>query len=449
MKEYINLKIISPISEYKFDNENKEYELIIIYNENDDIVRIYKYIIKNIRNIDEYVKGVYIKENIEIIKNEGKKIIIKIIEKEKNEKKKMRILFSGELEERKTENNKKTQIIKLKSPKKETKIEYKNKMSYLDERIHNIECNEKNIAYIFYEKNKDKIIKVKEPIRINIKEEKNNVIFYNRYNKIYTTEEIKEKIEDNKNILEIYNKRIKNNKRNQKEKNKELYKKRIMKISKYKNNILKSPIDGKISKIEKISTESKINIFDNIIELKKMIEEKKIKEIKKGYFILNGKNDNKKIYMPYGGVIKEIKEKVNEKSYGILMKIKTEYYMPENIKERNYAALLNGNYIHTNMGVGAGWRAYPERLKKQPNTELEYYILIVGYDKKLLNIKNKKIKNKKRLETGEEIGEMGENGGYIYIFINREIKYSTDIEKYTKKNILTYVRGRDTIGEIL
>lgn len=229
----------------------------------------------------------------------------------------------------------------------------------------------------------------------------------------------------------------------------------------YLNNILTSPTDGRIRGF-KVNDTTKFILYNKTYFLKDFTIKPEQLIGGNGYLCRMNPQDYQRAFTPYGGYLTEI-SLYDTGVRTIVLKYESDYFIPPTVHERDYAAIIYGNFIHTGTGVGAGNRAYPELLKVQPDTYLIYYVVLMGS----IELTNSKLNDLIKIlpknsvhrikpvwvDQGEEIGYFGCSDGTVIMMTNRPIEFSADISYYSKmklnslkKPIDTYVKARDLVG---
>ena len=189
-----------------------------------------------------------------------------------------------------------------------------------------------------------------------------------------------------------------------------------------------------------------------------------------GFYCRKCPQDYNGVCFPFSGDLKNITLlKKSDHPYTMIFRIDSDYYIPKNVSERALLSVLRGNHTYGGVGIGAGSRAFPELLKKQPNTHLTYYLIIVGatkrdfikFSNKFSNIDttlemNKTIHFKSTwVDKGEELGNIICGGGSVIVLCNRKINFENDIRFYSKlvknslkKPIDCLINIKDIVGKL-
>lgn len=410
MVGYIQLNYLSPISNYIFDNTN-QYVLVFYTNKNEQII-INKILIEDINNISDIIRAFNINKTIKSI---GKIHIVKLFCHNNN---KIFLLFTGKLI--KKNNFGKLSILILNKPincnNELLHTNYINDISYLENVFFNLEKYDNNqICVIFYTQTLLQLNKPIKPVIINA-----NIKFtYNRYDKIFT---IDTKSSQNKYCGE----------------------KRILRYDPYNNNALITPIDGKLRAFH-INKSTVFNINNLQLYIHNIIDNFHDINGGSGYVIKIDKNDYKYIHTPYNGYLIDLIDANNM----IIFKFKSNYFIPDHIKERDYLSVVNGNFTYGGVGVGAGSRMCPQLIKPQPKIELIVYLILF----QSVKFTNKKIISKIKTNNlsnlwfgqGEELGYCINDTNYISILVNRPIEFASDISIENNK-ASTFIKAMDIIG---
>lgn len=491
MDEFIEINYISPISNYKFANINKYY-LVIINSTRDNSIFINKIHLENIKNVSVDIRSYNINKAITLISQERYPICsIKLFENDTINNT-IKLLFSGNIDTNFIEYNGIKTII-LFSPSNVLNCEreciFENDISFVSEQFFNFETINKDskcILFITKLKNTDKQIIKPFIYQFDISP---NIFIYDRYqqnvireilniqeqyyilNSLCKTNTYSDYIQFIK-IFQIDVNKYTDNKNFKNNSFKEMFMRRINPIYRkihfdsYLNNVILSPTDGRISTFD-ITKKFKFSYYNYIFGIDDLIY--------KSNEILNGKgfknrmipSDYSRIFLPYSGNLTNIGIFGNDKNkpYMITMRFESDYFIPNDVHEREYLSVIYGNNINVSRG-------YPELVEKQPNTCLVFYLILLGNNlvdsiiftnNKLLNMTkiitlntNYKM-NFMWFEQGEEIGTFNCCIGQTLFMINRFIQFTSDIRFYSKidedsklkKPIETYIKAKDIIGLIL
>lgn len=182
----------------------------------------------------------------------------------------------------------------------------------------------------------------------------------------------------------------------------------------YENGCKKQGICNKIY-IDKVNYNTIISVIQGII-------------LNKSYFSFITR-DMQQMVMPQDGELVDIK--YNGSS--TILTFYNEYFIPKSIMERDLASVHNGNYTYAGVGVGIGNRNYPERIAKQPDTVLIFYIII----NERINV------SKKFYYQGSFLATINANVTIDLIF-NRDISFKKKISRTNN----TFIEKYDLIGSI-
>lgn len=437
MTDFIEINHIAPLSRYIFEKgDNIKYQLVLISTlNNKPVISVIN--LNNIDNISETVRGYTVRKIVKTNSIVGMSDSIKLFKLKDNI---LYLLFSGRLEHDYIEYNSKHIITLSGSPSSNNKLRnthFINESSYLNEKFFNFDTSTTDKCII-------SLLKVKRPQsqvvqRKIINNVKRGYLIYDRYSTNIILENIPDHIVrkiDNGNVhnqhINIFKSYYCENSKNYSEFlddyqiDANMYKKknpedrikleyRPKRYEPYINNILTAPSDSRIS------FKDEHNIICRVTP-----------------------QDYRYIHVPYAARLINITKGTDITTY----KFESNYYMPPDVAERDYPALITGNYIHHGVGVGMGSRYQPSLLKIQPDTILRYSLTITGgyipTNKKLINEKEVN-GDSKWFEQGEEIGKYGCRGGIITCIFNRKIDYTSDIKDKTYN---TFVKLNDIIGII-
>ena len=228
---------------------------------------------------------------------------------------------------------------------------------------------------------------------------------------------------------------------------------RKLNIDPYDGNQIVSPADGRVRGFV-INPTLHIGMSDGRKQLLSSIikdDELYNNGFNNGFSVRIASHDGKKIIVPYDSVLTNL----SEGSESIVFKFETTYFMPRDVKERDYWSAITGNHNYSGSGVGMGNRYskdYYNHQKPQQQTHLTYYIIVSSPNN------SKKIKNrspKTDFNRGDELCYL-DGGGFIFVVFNRPIKFQNDIAHYSslpvgknKKAIECRVLRGDGIGTLL
>jgi len=442
MVDYLEINHIAPISRYIFSNsENTKYKLvhISVYNGSPSLAIID---IPSIDNINDTVRGYTVNKIIKINNRTGNSDSLKLFKIKDNQ---LYLLFTGKIDNDYIEYNSKHTVTLHGAPTYTKNMlrntKYINESSYLNEIFFNFDTSTNDKCII-------SLLKVKVPQepyinRIIIKKLNKGYLIYNRYSDNIIVENIPEHIikkididGDNHNQhLDIFRSYYCENNGNKKSKDPinefiedyqidlNIYKGnnynnrlklgyRPKKFEPYINSIITSPVDCRITPIQN----------------------------NKGFMCRIAPQDYQYVHIPYTAKLINIFNKDKATIY----RFETDYFMPNNVYERDLSAVITGNYIHHGVGVGMGSRYKPELLDAQPNTKLTYSLAIMGQH----ILTNNKFNYKKRdiwFEQGDELCKFVCRGGNIIILFNRDVNPTSDIDN---RKYQTYIKLNDIIGII-
>ncbi len=215
------------------------------------------------------------------------------------------------------------------------------------------------------------------------------------------------------------------------------------------------------------------------IKLGELVANSSVLDGGSGFVMRMTPKDNPYIYLPYAGTLEEVTfiEGSNDttnlfgKAHAISLRFTNDFFIPPTVHERMYLPALYGNHMYGGMGVGAGSRDSRERIAPQPDTKLEFYVVIIGSvtndsikltHKLLKNLHkegyNKRIKlNPTWMDAGTEIGHITCGVGTVIYTVNRPMSFASDIRYYSKidddtplhKPIDCLMQQKDVVGGIL
>ena len=155
--------------------------------------------------------------------------------------------------------------------------------------------------------------------------------------------------------------------------------------------------------------------------------------IKGGFKCRTILSDYPRVCVPYQGYLIDVVKKEGYISFNFV----NDYFIPSHVEEREYISVVLGHNINVSRG-------YPELVDVQPNTLLNYSLIVKGKSIVVINKKKKKL----WFEQGEEMCVFDSCVGDVYVVFNRPFRYSADVGKYCSKGIECYVRFNDNIGRI-
>jgi len=245
-------------------------------------------------------------------------------------------------------------------------------------------------------------------------------------------------------------------------------------VDDYANNILTTPSDGNYLAFG-INAHTRLTIQDMHIPIGSIIKDMNTEYNGAGLVARLSNKHYQRITVPYNGYLAQVgifndrPNNVNDKStnstkYHIVLRFINNYFVPPHVHERDNLSAIYGH--NTNMS-----RYYPELIKVQEKTPLDYYVILFGNSNpasiQLTNAKLSDIKNKITVGTmsdirtiyfdqGEDIGAFNMCEGYIMMLMNRPMRFTSDLNFYSKlvgnhlsKPIETYIKQNDIAGYIL
>ncbi len=459
INRFLEFKFISPISDYKFNKSSYNYYLVITNmgasSSNNDKIVVNKIHLKNIDNINETIRSYFISRSIKLYPSDKVSYNINLFEHNKSSNI-ITLLFSGAININKTESNHKAYILLNRVFDSNVSTEYKDTSSFLNEKFFNIETvirdtikNEKNCCLLFFSKSFRTNNRIIVP---EIVDGSNKEYIYFRY--------------ANTLIKEIvFNKAL------------PLYIDRPIKYHPYKNNLITATTDGRLRGFE-IESDLTFKIYNKQIRLQNLVDAKAVSQLLggSGYLSRVLLQDHKSVHMPYSGYLKQVGI-FNRGDYTFTgLKFDSDYFIPPDVHERDYASVILGNYTYSGVGVGAGTRppgncfACDDFIKPQPNTRLIFTVILINHNNsrvltnpKLMNFLKNCPKNKYAtvvpkpiwMQQGEKIGELTNDKtypSYTITMFNRRIEFTSDIMHYSidtdnKKNCL--IRLNDMVGLLI
>jgi len=457
MKEFIEINYISPISKHKF-NKNNKYYLVFINLSMVHTIIIRKIKIKNLDNINEHIRSFYIGKTIEI-NNQNLNFTIMLFEHNSNM---ISLFFIGKINTNTLELNN-IHILNLQVPTDVIgnlrQVKYNQETDFLQEIFFNFETyksNEKCTLFISKVEKSNKNIIYPYIFKFNITTEK---YIYNRYydNIIKEHEHIKlnkiclnNSINDYIKLVKLYgidiNKYLKCNEKTFKSmfmrKINPTYRKLV--FHPYMNDIISCPNDGRLVGFD-IKKSLKFNFSNDVsIELNKLVNKPYELINKNGFISRLIPSDYQIIHLPYSGYLTNIYSENNKLKF-IVMRFENEYFIPNDVHEREYISVVYGHPIYES-------KFYPELLEVQPKTKLIYYLILIGNSSNdSIKIINNKLIDYDTiwLEKGEEIAKFNCCYGTTIFMTNRKIKFSFDIDQYSKINLESYIKACDVIGKLI
>lgn len=480
MTEVIEINYISPISDYVFD-KIKKYYLIIINGDKMDTVIINKLIIQDINNVTDTNRAFYIGKCIQLYsscdnrknKSQSSYYITKLFEHDMATNK-IKLLFTGNLNVDELEYNS-IKVSYLGIPSKvvgSARIgNYNNDASFLEEQFFNYETITEKKCMLFISKRQKSTKPIIKPFCFKF-EKSPDIYVYDRYNKTVIREQNFIGLDNfcNSNTFNDYVKFIKSysidvNRYINKKKDtfKSMFMRkinpqfRLLSYNPYSNNIICSPVDGRIIGFD-INKDTKFNFYGIPYHYTNFVgtDAQNILNAS-GFMNRMTPYDYQRINVPYSAYLTEIS--ISNKY--ITLKFESDYFMPPDVYEREYISVVYGHNIQMSRG-------YPELVEVQPKTKLLYYLVlfsnklndsIVFTNNNLINIGqslkvNTSSKMKIWLEGGEELGVFNCCLGSTLILLNRPIIFTSDIDFYSgpgdglNNKIECFIRTKDMIGLI-
>jgi hypothetical protein len=510
MSGYLEFNYISPISDHKFKKD--VLHILVVSTINNNKIKLYKTIIKNIDNLDDQVIGYPINKSIIC---DSSQFNVKLFSFDKLTNK-INLLFFGSIQSDDFEYGNMNYIQLIKSTNSDISIDYEDNSDFMNDIFFkNNDSNNvsKNRVYLYIGKVKTIIKPIMKPTEIDYdnKELKKELWYYDRYSAHTVKEYIPLKLEkmSKVNLIKNYEKYFMNNQ--QKINNKILkLDDRPLIFEQYSNNTVSSPVDGKLIGF-RITDNLKLAIGDLIYGMKSLVSLPDQFIGGSGLKCRVSASDYQRVHMPYSGYIKEIGVfKQRNGSNLVSMRFESSYFIPSTVHERDLLSVVNGHFTYGGVGGGAGNRAYPELLLPQPKTYLIFNIVIMtpntftftntkllrhplvsreseslhsegrkdskesepigdnpfrgnlalleqasGQNKNIINNKNVKVKSY-WYEQGEELGKLLNGFGTVLFLVNRPMEFTADIEhnskinpeSYSKTVIETYVKTRDIVATL-
>lgn len=470
MINIIEINYISPVTNYKFDMSKKSYYLTII-DSLGCIVYINKIGLSNIGNVNENIRSYYIGKSIQVYSS-VENCSIKLFEYDSaiNE---IKLLFANSLKVCDLDYNKMENIfLYTPSPNINTLrcAKYINEISFLDEQFYNYETydtdkGKENKCILFITKRRKATVPQISPYMFKF-DESQDLFVYDRYSNNIIKEQKSYPVtafcnsntyDDYVKFVKLYN--IDVNRYNYKDKDtfKSMFmrpinlKFRPLNCNPYMNNLVSSPVDGRIRALSFDAMNKEIDIYNCINK-----EEFKNGD---GYISRLTFADYQRIYVPYQAFLKGIGFFNNNNSSCVILKFESTYFMPESVHEREYVSVIYG---HETQQA----RFFPELMDVQPKITLIYYMFIMGDGDNSVVITNANLYNFKAsmepnkmytikslwFDQAVELGVFNCCLGKVCCFFNRPVRYSSDIKLHSfdlSKKIECYVKARDIIGLLL
>lgn len=503
---YLEFQYISPVSNIKFDS-SKRYFLVIYNTTLNNVVILYKLQLKQIGNVDDTVRAYGIKQSVPINVESSPNYELKLFQ---INGKHAELLFYGSINLEGVEEFGKVNVTMFRAPTvlgKNRSSTIDGDVDFLSEQFFNFEKGKtKNVCIVFFTETRVPTLKILAPTYIKF-DFSNGLFIFDRYNngviKELVPNYLKNTLTNNNNNNNTYSQHythvsnfiktfcsnnVKNSNRFIEEyyvdttpyinldSNKPLFTKRMdltyrpTKYEPYINSMIISPVDCRLRGF-KINPTLQLNLNGSKLTVDNMVQYPKEIDGGSGFICRMCPQDYKYAYAPYGAYLKEVA--ILDDPYKIVLKFETKYFIPPDVYERAYASVIFGNHIYTGVGVGAGSRAYPEALKKQPDTTLIFYLVLIGTSSQnSISLTNTKLRYMKSIvdvgtrhkikpiwfEQGEELANVACGSGNVIMLFNRPIDFAADIKHYSVmdkngssnsplyKKMDVFVKTRDIIG---
>lgn len=424
--EFVEVKYISPSSNYNFSTVNTKYYMIITCSAPNGNIYFNKIELNQINNITEMVKGYNVGKYIGVPKVGGLFFTIKIFAHNLIDNS-ISLLFSGNVEVESMEyHNIKALVLYEPSGILDyrRKIVYHNDIDFINEIFYNYETmNKNNVCVVFLTKSIGSVEIIKAAIYDSIKSA--GIFVYNRYN----TNIVKE-------IPQSYE---------------------VIQRGDYYNFVKWYGIDvNRYNKVEMpISFSSLVMRRINIEEFRKQkfapylnglvcaASDGRTKIYNNTSFVtrLTG-SDYPYVMMPYEGImIEKSKGIMSNGNHFVVMKFVNNYYMPPSVQEREYISVLLGHRINNS-------KLYPELLVPQPDITLLFTIIMIG-NKDPQSVATVDYVPNSDIPQGTEIGSFNLCFGTVYCVFNRELNWGKDLIEYSGIDMECYIHTRDIIGVLL
>jgi hypothetical protein len=167
MTEYIEIKFLSPVSNYIFTKDDIIYVLVVTTTDSFGEIHINKIIVKEINNIDNFIRAYAVKKSIKVLPSLfGSYLNIKLFSRDIIENR-IILLFSGQIQTDKYEYGNKSYIKMNKSPfvdNKPRSSKYYDDSSFIEEQYFNYN-NSKTDEYclLFFTKTNNPIQTIVKP----------------------------------------------------------------------------------------------------------------------------------------------------------------------------------------------------------------------------------------------------------------------------------------------
>lgn len=494
MARYLELHYISPHTAYKFDKK-ANYLLVIVgtdnYNSRAVVGKVY---IKNIGNIDAQIRAFSINQSFAYGEVTDLTVMLFKLDKSSNM---INLLFTGKVDLSKQEFYGIQYMVLNKPPAAGNLLrhaKYEGDRTFLSEQFYRFERKEstKSFCILFFAKVHQTKFSIVPRTTVAYDSMQGDIYLYDRYNGTVVRELVPihpkptgllfnkhykhlQQFVNSYCFAKAYDKYVRDYQIDttvySKDKTtKNPFVKRIplqlrpKSYEPYLNNMLLAAVDSRVRAF-RINKSTKFNLYNRNYNLDDFTQKPYELHGGSGYLSRMNPQDYQRAYTPYSGYLSEVGV-YNKGARMIVLKYESDYFMPPTVHERDYAAVIYGNFIHTGVGVGAGNRAYPELLEVQPDTHLVYYVVLMGS----IELTNGKLKNLTKvldpntthrikpmwIEQGEELGYFGCADGTVVVMTNRPIEFTADISHYSKlslnslqKPLDTYVKTRDIIGLLM
>jgi hypothetical protein len=498
MPEYLDIKYISPVSNYKFD-KNKLYILALFITSSDHIVKLYKTIIKDITNINNVIRGFPISKSIIVPPSLFKNTIIAKLFSYDEHITSMDLLFTGTIDLDSLESGNINYIEMDRTLKRH--IQYETEEDFLNELFFIYECGKtKDKVFLYFGRRTSTEMPIMIPSEIKF-DDKKKLWFYDRYNNMVIKENVPVYVGDldglsvagihyrhsNSFVNEFIKKRNNNdgyvkfietyqkddrytiNTNNSNSLKLSLSKQinhgfRPQHYDPYNNNVLTSPVDGKIRSF-KINKSTELIIGSKLYQAKNMVSKSFQYEGGYGFVSRVSPINYQRVNVPYPAYLREIGIFGGTKGrpYMISMRFESTYYMPTDVAERDTLSAIYGHTRYGGAGVGLGLREFPETKEPQPEIILIYSVVIltnsyqdaIEFTNEKLEGIEKHVGDDKNIivlphwyEQGEELCKLTYGFSHVVFLTNRSIDFASDIDYYTEKKIDSFVKARDLVGTL-
>jgi len=509
MPGYLELKYISPVSNYNFNNENLHI-LVIVGTASNNKIKIYKVTIDDLDNINNTIRGYPIRKALLQMPFKFHSSLVAQLFCYNEKTKKIILLFSGLIHLDKFEAGNINYIEMNKTPPLE--LSYNKDEDFINEKFLKLEDrNTQDKAFLYLSVMPTTELPVMSPTIISYDdiENKNEIWVYSRYSNsvfkefipngfsntfkentpkqtrltLHTDYFVKNFIFNNDNydgftdMNKFYQKDNRFDIKMYNTNNTKIVLSRRMKsglrplrYEPYINNIITSPVDSRIKGFD-INPTLKLVSGKKIYDVKNLVSKPFQYDGGSGFISRVTPRDYARVHMPYSGYLKEVGifGGKDGEPYIVSLRFESSYFIPADVHERDLAAVIFGNFIHHGAGVGAGSRYWPELRLTQPDTYLIFNVIIIGQpfrdafiftNNKLKDMK-KKVGNNKNIkskpywyEQGEELGKLTYGFSDVVYICNRPIQFASDVKYYSGMSsdeslygkIDTYVKTKDIVG---